>query len=464
VIVCNTRESADRPLIFCCNFWAYCALGKSVAHGLLTSRHGFVIFGWLFNRGPRVDHLIQSDPKFNTVAHRTATGDRGIMMRDKWINTTALVTGAVVAAIGATGAAAQSADVAALQARVAALETQAAARGTGAPDLKFNLGENTKIELYGFVRFEAFQDFDFAQGDLSRAARVGNPAFATDGDFETSVRVSRFGIRSTTETGIGQIGTQLEFDLFSGNDETTSPNPRLRHANVTIGDNWLFGQTWTNFMPLAHYPRTSDFNGPVGITFARVPQIRYSNTLANGLAYSFSVEESAAATSNDPVLTAAAGYSADKWSARVAGLTGRVDDGAGSDLTYSAYTLSGSVTPWEGGLFTASYTDGDAIGSLLIGPGDDIVNGATNDAEGVTLQFRQQISDKWNVGIAYGNENYAAAGASNTLGSQSVHLNTFYTPVDNLTLGLEYIFIEREDASGQKFDANRLGASVTFSF
>ena len=70
----------------------------------------------------------------------------------------------------ATGAAAQStseqAEIADLRNRIAALE-QANATAENRPRLAFSLGESTTISIYGFVRAEAFYDFDFAQGDLS---------------------------------------------------------------------------------------------------------------------------------------------------------------------------------------------------------------------------------------------------------------------------------------------------------
>lgn len=203
------------------------------------------------------------------------------------------------------------------------------------------------------------------------------------------MRVSRFGIRSSTETDIGTIGTELEFDLFSTDSESTSPNPRLRHANVEIGDNWLLGQSWTNFMPLVRYPRSVDFNGPVGIAFARVPQVRFSNKFANGLDLSFSIEESNGSAFDDPVATAAAFYGADNWSARIAGITGRVNsDDGGGDLSYSGVTMSGSVTPWKGGRLTGTFVTGDALASLLVGSGNDVVNGSTNDVTAFTLEAR----------------------------------------------------------------------------
>jgi len=51
-----------------------------------------------------------------------------------------------------------------LEARVAELEAEKADRSR----LKFNVSSNTELEIYGFVRFEAFYDFDTAQGDLTR--------------------------------------------------------------------------------------------------------------------------------------------------------------------------------------------------------------------------------------------------------------------------------------------------------
>ena len=327
---------------------------------------------------------------------------------------------------------------------------------------KFSPVGDTEITIYGFARAEAFYDFDFQQGDLTRAGRVGDPDFATDGAFDTSVRVSRFGIRSSTPSGIGNIGTQLEFDLFgSGGDDSTSPNLRLRHANVTIGDNWLIGQFWTNFMPLVHYPRTADFNGPVGIAFARVPQIRYSNSVGN-LQWSVSIEESTS-SSDDPTLTAAAFFQGNNWSARIAGLVGTTDEDPavtnGDTEDTNAVVLSAGFQPWEGGSLNGTYQTGDGANSILVGnvaTDFDAGAGDTVESDSFTLEFRQQISDSLNVGIAYGEIDYDDAAFNDV---ESIHVNAFYSPIERLTIGLEYITIE----NGAD-DADRIGASVTFTF
>ena len=374
---------------------------------------------------------------------------------------------AIILALGATAAIADDADeLQELRDRVAALEAEA--ETSGRPRLSFSVGESTEIQLYGFVRFEAFYDFDFAQGDLSRAGRVGDPAFATDGDFETSVRVSRFGIRSNTDTDIGPIGTVLEFDLFSESDATTSPDLRLRKAFVNINNTFLLGQENSNFIPGVHYPRSADFNGPVGITFARVPQVRYTRS-ANGLTFSASIED-AGGNDNDPIGTVALLYEfGNDASVRIAGLAGSFEDGGGNDLDTYGVTVSGAFTPWNGGRIGATYTSGEALGNLLIGGGVRSVGGVENDSDSFTVELTQQVSDDWSVGIAYGYEDYDLAtpigGSGNSFDElTSVHVNAFYTPVENLTLAAEYVFIESEGPGGFSADANRIGLSATFRF
>lgn len=377
-----------------------------------------------------------------------------------------LLEGAAVAALAAGLAAPVyadgHADVASLSARVDALE---AAGASNAP-LSFGLGETT-VSVYGFVRFEAFYDFDFAQGDLTSAGAIGDPAAATNGEFDTSVRVSRFGIRSATDTDIGKVESQLEFDLFgSGGSDSSSPNLRLRHANININDTVLVGQFWTNFMPLVHYPRTADFNGPVGITFARVPQLRYTFNTGSGFLFSASIEE-ANGGGSDPVATAAALYTGSNYSVRVAGLYSTFEDDLGGEEETYGVTVSGSYSPFAGTTISGTYTTGQGLGNLLIGGGARSVNGEANESDSYTVEITQDISEQFSVGVSYGREDYdlnAAAGTGLDIDQQeSLFVNAFYTPVDNLTIGLEYSRGERSGNSGS-FSADRVGTSVTFSF
>lgn len=342
----------------------------------------------------------------------------------------------------------------------------------GVGRLSFAVAETTTITVYGFVRAESFLDFDFAQGDLSRAGRVGDPAFAVDdSEFDTSVRVSRFGIRSNTDTSFGSVATQLEFDLFgSGGDQSQSPNLRLRHANIRVtsgAHEVLLGQFWTNFMPLVHYPTTADFNGPVGITFARVPQARYTFRNGEGLELSASLEESAGGdNSSDPVFTAAAFYGQDLFSVRAAVLAGTFEQ-AGDEFDTFGVTLSGSVNPWEGGSFGLTLATGEGIGNLLIGGGARQVGGVVNESDSLTVEFRQQITEQWSAGIVYGLEDYELATTGGLPGGfdrlETLHVNAFYSPIEQLSYGIEYIRVESEGPTDSA-EADRLGFSATLRF
>ena len=124
--------------------------------------------------------------------------------------------------------------------------------------------------------------------------------------------------------------------------------------------------------------------------------------------------------------------------------------------------MSGSVQPWEGGAFTGTYTTGEGISTLLVGNNIPSVQGDVDsfleaaETDSFTLEFRQQISDALNVGIAYGEIDYDDAGIDDV---ESIHVNAFYSPVERLTIGVEYIAIENGDS-----DADRIGASLTFTF
>ncbi|WP_299656445.1 DcaP family trimeric outer membrane transporter [uncultured Tateyamaria sp.] len=389
-------------------------------------------------------------------------------------------TAALAIAAGASMAAADEAsELAELRERVEVLEAEL--DDPGRPQLRFNIGENTEIQIYGFVRFEAAYDFNFAQGDATTASVIGDPAAETDGDFETSVRVSRLGVRSDTTTDIGQIKTELEFDLFSEDSATSSPDLRLRKAFINVNDRFLLGQQNSNFMPSIHYPRSVEFNGPVGLPFARVVQARYTHS-ANGFTFSGSIEEAAGSAefptggSEDPLATAALLYNiSDSASVRVAGLVGTFSEaGTQEQLDTNGIVLSGTFVPWQGGRFGATYTTGQALGNLLIGGGARS-NGAgeENDSQSFSLELTQQVTEQVSVGVAYGNESYDFAtpfdasipGNGGYTDLQSVHLNVFYTPVERFTLAAEYVWIESEDDfTGRVDDGSRVGVSATFRF
>ncbi|NOD34656.1 MULTISPECIES: DcaP family trimeric outer membrane transporter [unclassified Ruegeria] len=352
------------------------------------------------------------------------------------------------------------AELDALRARVEALESA----NNSTADGDFRIG-NTTLDVYGYVKADFFYDFEFDQGDTAFVNVIGEPSAATDGTFGATVRQSRIGLRTSTPSGIGDIGGQLELDLFGSGG---TAELRVRHANITIGDQYLIGQYWTNFQPLDSYPTSVEFNGPVGVAFARVPQLRYTGQLGSNAQFAVSVEENVSGSnSDDPVLTASAEYNDGTYIARGAVLYGKANSGS-VEVDQTGFTASASVRPWQGGLFQVNYVTGEALGPYLVGIGDAIVGGQANDVDGYTIEFRQDLSPKWNVGIAYGREDYDLPTSTGTLSFtelETIHVNAFYKATDNLTLSAEYIYGERNDAStGRTFDGNRVQLAAQLNF
>jgi len=352
------------------------------------------------------------------------------------------------------------AELDALRARIEALESV----GPGSTPGDFRIGDTT-LDVYGYVKADFFYDTDFDLGDLADATRIGEPQFATNGRFGSTVRQSRIGLLTSTPSALGEISGQLELDLFASNG---TAELRLRHANIRIGDAWLIGQFWTNFMPLDTYPTTVEFNGPVGIPFARVPQVRYTNEFASNASFAVSIEENVGgSSSDDPVFTASAEYNDGTYIARASALYGKARSGS-VEVDQTGYTVSAGVRPWAGGLFQVNYITGEALGPYLIAAGDAIVGGQANDVDGYTIEFRQDLGDKWNVGIAYGKEDYDLPTSTGTLAFtevETVHVNAFYQATETLTLSAEYFFGERNDAStGNTFDSDRIQLAAQLNF
>lgn len=112
--------------------------------------------------------------------------------------------------------------------------------------------------------------------DVVRPTKL--PAFenqyGVDGNYYASVRQTRFGIKNYFDTGIGELKTQFEFELFGTGVDAGQTTFRLRHAYAELGK-FGAGQTWSPFMDIDVFPNTLEYWGPTGMVFFRNIQIRY---------------------------------------------------------------------------------------------------------------------------------------------------------------------------------------------
>lgn len=318
------------------------------------------------------------------------------------------------------------------------------------------------LDIYGYVKFDAMYDMDYAQGP-TQAPWTNSLANATNGSFDTNIRQSRLGFKATE----GEVKGQLEFDLFGSNATGSTYDLRVRHANITY-QNWLFGQTWSNFTPIALFPRTVDFAAPVGSTVNRAPQVRYTHKAGGGLTLSGSVEENVN-TSESPLVTAAVQYSSPKLTLRGVVLAGEAVGTDGEDYDQSGFNLAALAKPWEGGRIAAHYTAGTGLGRYLNGGffTDSIGDaGSANDSEGIVVELRQDVNDQFSLGAVYGVANWdnAVSGVEEFDEMSSFSVNAYYKVTPALTLMAEFTQSTRTNMAGDDTTADRVQAAVQFNF
>ncbi|GEJ57592.1 DcaP family trimeric outer membrane transporter [Anaeromyxobacter diazotrophicus] len=254
-----------------------------------------------------------------------------------------------------------------------------AARADDAPGVFKIPGTDSTIKFYGYVQLDTTYDFAGRDPNVEGndwAVHIANVPLENSAEYRQkknqmymTARTSRFGIETSTPTKIGAVGVKLEGDfnasnLESGQSFTNSVLFRLRHAYGTVAGasgTFLVGQTWSNFLDLASYPDTVDFNGPGSIALIRQPQIRY--TLPIGPASLAVAVENAPGTDGDdfgnlgggngsrvstiPDFTANLGFSGAWGSASIRGVTRNVkvvDNAAAPTKTLSKQGYGGAAS------------------------------------------------------------------------------------------------------------------------
>jgi hypothetical protein len=312
-------------------------------------------------------------------------------------------------------------------------------------------------------------------------------------DLDAHVQFSRFwfNVASTTDDG-DKLRGYLEFDLFGGslgNEAATNTyGVTVRHAYASW-NNWLAGQTWSNFQDAAALPDSVDFIGPTeGTTFVRQAQVRYTQG-----PWSFSLENP------QTVLTPFQGGSArinsdDGWAPDATmrythrGDFGHV--GIAALLRQLRYETAGSVIDDEAAGYGLSLsgvyrlgakddlrymvTAGRGIGRYIgLALGSDAVldDGGELDANGMVagyVAWRHVFNPKFRTNVFYSradlDHDTVLTGAAITRRVHSLHANAIWTPLPKLDLGVQAILGERELESGADGLLRRLHFHAKYSF
>jgi len=139
--------------------------------------------------------------------------------------------------------------------------------------------QKNSVNFYGFTMLDSGYDFgqnDRAWFDVIRPTKLPSfpNQFAPSGNVYASVRQTRFGVKSSTPTHLGDLNTVFEWELYGTGVDAGQTTLRLRHAYGELGPIGA-GQTWSPFMDIGVFPNTVEYWGPTGMAFFRNVQVRW---------------------------------------------------------------------------------------------------------------------------------------------------------------------------------------------
>jgi hypothetical protein len=348
--------------------------------------------------------------------------------------------------------------------------------------------EDTRFNIYGFTMLD--MGYQTGQSDpkwFDTMRPVKLPAykdeFGKDGHFFASVRQTRFGVKSWTNTPLGELRTTFEFELFGVGDDAGQTTIRLRHAYGELGQ-FGAGQYWSTFMDVDAFPNSCEYWGPNGIVWFRNVQVRWmpiqgdtrltlalerpgaSGDLGD---YSSFVQLSEGLKGRFPMPDLAAQYRAGQpWGyLQVAAVIRYMK---WDDVMDDAYDLSGSATGWGVNLSSNVKIKKDVLRlELVYGKGiQNYMNDATVDVGikpnpgnavtplkgqtipllGITAFYDRTWSDKWTSTAGYSrldmdNTDGQSDDAFKT--GQYALVNLLYYPTPGAMLGPELVWGRREN-------------------
>ena len=355
-----------------------------------------------------------------------------------------------------------------------------------------------EFELYGNVRADASYQFKGPSTMYNYISAVPLEGTVNEGNnsdkFQSTLNATRFGFNfKTPKIGEHSIGGKVEMDFFGGAGRDTF---RIRHAYLTY-DQWLVGQTWSNFNAVEYFPETVDASLSVGGSLTRVPQVKYSYPVDKNMNLAFSLEDSKAetvTTSGTQNFTTDANAKL-KFPSAVGRLNYKFENGSALSgrlfLTQKAtnYAQHDDFLAWGAALggkyqvaentllrFDYNHIKGDTKNVLWSNYAYVFdVNGEMkpNEFDVVTLGLTQKITPKIRSTLGFGymranTDNHFADLVRNDLTQNKAltegWINLFYNPVKPINLGIEYMYGERKTFTDQKGIDNRVNFTAIYDF
>ena len=363
----------------------------------------------------------------------------------------------------------------------------AAVTATGAAAQAPATGAKPTVEVYGFIMLDIGHNFDTIDPNWFDTMRVNrlpsfDKQFGEGGNTFAGVRQTRFGVRNSFPTDLGDLKTTFEFELFGVGVDEGQTTFRLRHAYGELG-HFGAGQYWSPFMDIDVFPNSLEYWGPTGMVFFRNVQVRWM-PIQGDTRLTVAVERPGASgdagraadrielqnvtgRSPFPDLSAEYRFGGSRGYFEVAGLLGQMK---WDDLLDDAIELSGSDTRWGINLSSnikfgsrstlrLQYVYGEGIQNYMNDSPVDVgivrnpdnpvspLKGEAIPMSGSVIFLDHNWNSKWSTSIGYSRQDIDNLEGQNDDAFKTGQYalgNLLYTPVPNMMVGGELQWGRRE--------------------
>jgi len=333
----------------------------------------------------------------------------------------------------------------------------------------------------GYVKGDLIHDFQPA-GTTDRFVPITIPTNADDGQntlMQAKATRLNLDVRAPSDWGVAR--GFVEGDFFTA-DNTF----RIRHAYADVGP-LIAGQTWTAFTDPDGIPATLDFESPVAFITLRQAQFRWTTPIGENLQWAVSIEDPST-TTDDIVSATIPGnpetplpdfithlkYKNETVEWFLAGMLRNVSyrpDGSDSQDRFGwATNAVGILHPTAEDKIIGQVVLGNALGRYRSGSDLRLETATTVDAVhhlggclALTHRWSKKLSSTLAHSVAFRQEESTDPPDTHRFASYSA-VNLVWEPVDDTTIGIEYLYGTHETRDGAFGDANRIQMSVQYRF
>lgn len=313
-----------------------------------------------------------------------------------------------------------------------------------------------EFKLYGNIRADGGYQIEGGPGSnpynqIANVALEGEPGYKDR--LRTTLSATRLGLDFAAPVKDAKVTGKVEVDFLGSNDAL-----RIRHAYLSYND-WLVGQTWSNFAPPDYIADTVDAMTYTGGSIKRTPQVRYTHKFSPATNVVVALEDPKDSSSSMrlPALTTRLNHQV--LDNMQVGLRGMVNE---------KRTDSDTTTAWGVGLGTklditpsttlkADYYHVKGDSSFVLSSNQGFAQDSNknivdeNEFDSIIVGITQKFNEQWRGTLGYGfmkaddNDNYLQY-ANGNLNKElwQTWANVFYSPIKPVSFGLEYTMGERK--------------------